>query len=389
VEELLALRPARARIDLDRLAANCASVAAYAQVPLLPVVKADAYGHGAVPVAIRLVRAGAERLAVALPEEGAELRAAGLEVPIVVLAGFTAGQVPLLARHRLTPVVSTGPQADALLAAPVRPPSAHVKVDTGMARLGFTRDAFVDAALRLADAGVEVEGAMTHFACADESEETTARQLDLFEEAVGAMAARGLRPGLVHASNSAGLSARRAGLTLARPGLLLYGLPTRPLSPPVDVRPVMTVSADIALVKDVPAGTPVSYGGRWTAARPSRIATVPLGYADGVPRTDPMRDRGAFLVRGRRAPVAGTICMDLTMLDVTDDGDVREGDEAVLFGDRPTAWDVADLAGTNAWQVLTAIGPRVPRVYVEAGRVVRVATRYGNRATEHTEGTEI
>jgi alanine racemase len=378
VEELLALRPARARIDLDRLAANYASVAAFARVPLMPVVKADAYGHGAVTVAARLVRAGAQRLAVAYPEEGAELRAAGIEAPIVVLAGFTAPQVPLLARHRLTPVVSTVLQRDALLAAPVRPPSAHVKVDTGMARLGFTRDAFADAALRLADAGVEVEGVMTHFACADESAEVTARQLDRFEQAVAALAAGGLRPPLVHAANSAGLSARRAGLTLARPGLLVYGLPPRPLSPPVDVRPVMTVSGDIALVKDVPAGTPVSYGGRWTAARPSRIATVPLGYADGVPRTEAMRDRGAFLVRGRRAPVAGTVCMDLTMLDVTDDGDVREGDEAVLFGDRPTAWDVADRSGTNAWQVLTAIGPRVPRIYLEGGSIVDVRSRYGS-----------
>lgn len=376
MEELLALRPARARIDLDRLAANYATVAACAQVPLMPVVKADAYGHGAVPVARRLVRAGAQWLAVALPEEGAELRTAGIDVPIVVLAGFTEGQVPFLARHRLTPVVSTEGQRDAIVAAPVRPPAAHVKVDTGMARLGFTRDAFVDAAQRLADAGVAVEGVMTHFACADESEDVTARQLDRFDEAVGALAAAGLRPGLVHASNSAGLSARRAGLTLARPGLLLYGLPTRPLSPPVDVRPVMTVSADVALVKDVPTGTPVSYGGRWTSARPSRIATIPLGYADGVPRTEAMRERGAFLVRGRRAPVAGTVCMDLTMLDVTDDGDVREGDEAVLFGNQPTAWDVADLAGTNAWQVLTAIGPRVPRVYVEANRIVEVRSRY-------------
>jgi alanine racemase len=150
----------------------------------------------------------------------------------------------------------------------------------------------------------------------------------------------------------------------------------------------MTVSADISLVKDVPVGTPVSYGGRFVAPRPSRIATVPLGYADGVPRTAAMAGQGAFAVRGRRNRVAGTVCMDLTMLDVTDDGAVREGDEAVLLGDDPTAWDVADWAGTNAWQVLTAIGPRVPRVYVEGGKIVGVKTRYGNGATEHTEDTE-
>jgi alanine racemase len=376
VEELLGLRPARARIDLDRLAANFAAVAAYAKVPLMPVVKADAYGHGASAISRRLLRAGATRLAVAYPEEGVELRAAGIHVPVVVLAGFTPSQVALLARERLTPVVSTPAQRDALLGARERPAAAHVKVDTGMSRLGFARDAFVEASRRLADGGIEVEGAMTHLASADESAGATARQLDLFDEAVDALGREGLRVPLVHAANSAGLAAPRPGHTLARPGLLLYGLPTRPQPPPVDVRPVMTVSADVCLVKDVPTGTAVSYGGRWVAARPSRIATVPLGYADGVPRTPAMADRGGFALRGRRARVAGTVCMDLTMLDVTDDGAVREGDEAVLFGDEPTAWDVADWAGTNAWQVLTAIGPRVPRVYVEGGRTVEVKSRY-------------
>lgn len=382
MEELLNLRPARARVDLDRLAANYDAVAACARVPLLPVVKADAYGHGAAAVARRLERAGAARFAVAYPEEGAELRAAGIAGDVVVLAGFAATQVALLARHRLTPVVSTHVQADALVAASrdARPAAAHVKVDTGMSRLGFDDAAFVEAAARLSDAGFEVEGAMTHLACADESADATSRQLDRFDAAVAALASRGIRPPLVHAANSAGLPFVRATHTLARPGLLLYGLPTRPLGPDVAVRPVMTVSADIALVKSVPAGTAVSYGARWTARRPSRIATVPLGYADGVPRTDAMRTSGVFALPCGLAPVAGTVCMDLTMLDVTDLADAREGDEAVLFGDAPTAWDVAVRAGTNAWQVLTAIGRRVPRVYVEGGRVVSVTSPIGEGA---------
>jgi len=376
VEVLLGLRPARARIDLDRLAANYAAVAEYAQVPLMPVVKADAYGHGAPAVARRLVREGAALLAVAYPEEGAELRAARIDVPLVVLAGFAPAQVPLLVRDRLTPIVSTAEQLEALLAAAERPPVAHVKVDTGMSRLGFTAEAFLEASQRLADAGVEVAGAMTHLASADESSGTTAYQLDRFDAALDGLDRRGLRPRFVHAVNSAGLGAIRPRHTLARPGLLLYGLKTRPLSPDLEVRPVMTVSADISLVKDLPAGTPVSYGGRFTTSRPSRIATVPLGYADGVPRTAAMGERGSLAVRGRRARVAGTVCMDLTMLDVTDDGAVREGDEAVLFGDEPTAWDVADWAGTTAWHVLTSVGPRVPRVYVEGGRIVEVKSRF-------------
>ena len=126
----------------------------------------------------------------------------------------------------------------------------------------------------------------------------------------------------------------------------------------------------------MPAGTTVSYGGRWVAPGPSRIATVPLGYADGVPRTDRMREDGRMFVRGGRTPVAGTVCMDLTMLDVTDRPEVVEGDEAMLFGDDPTAWDLADRAGTNAWEILTRVGARVPRVYVEGGRVVGVESRY-------------
>ena len=387
MEELVGLRPARARIDLDRLAANYAAVAAYARVPLMPVVKADAYGHGAVPVARRLVRAGAAHLAVAYPEEGAELRAAGIGVPVVVLAGFWPGQVRLLARERLTPVVSTPAQLEALLRSSERPDAVHVKVDTGMSRLGFTPGSFVEASLRLSDGGIDVGGVMTHLASADESSEATARQLDQFDEAVAALARHGLRPPLVHAANSAGLAAPRPGHTLARAGLLLYGLRARPLGPDVAVQPVMTVSADVSLVKEVPAGTPVSYGGRFVTSRPSRIATVPLGYADGVPRTRAMSEQGAFLVHGRRTKVAGTVCMDLTMLDVTDDGAVREGDEAVLFGDDPTAWDLADWAGTNAWQVLTGIGPRVPRVYMEGGRIVEVRSRYSHDATE-TQGPQ-
>jgi alanine racemase len=193
---------------------------------------------------------------------------------------------------------------------------------------------------------------------------------------VAALAKRGIRPRYVHACNSAGLAFFRETHTLVRPGLLLYGLRPRPLSPEVDVRPVMTVGADIALVKEIAAGTPVSYGGRWVAPRPSRIATVPIGYADGVPRTDRMRDQGQLVVRGRRVPVRGTVCMDLTMVDLTDRPEVVEGDEAVLVGDDPDAWQVAEWAGTNAWEVVTRIGPRVPRVYVDGGRVTAVQSPF-------------
>jgi alanine racemase len=314
---------------------------------------------------------------VAYVEEGIALRAAGVRVPIVVLAGFGRGQAPLLVEHGLVPILSTHRMLEwALLEAArgSRPPMAvQVKVDTGMSRLGFAPSRLGEAVSRLVDSGrVDLEGVMTHLASADEDESVTARQLDLFDECVGRLAARGIRPRLVHAANSAGLAFVRPGHTLARPGLLLYGVRPRPLCPPVAVRPVMTVSADIALIKDVPKGTPVSYGGRWVAPRPSRIATIPLGYADGVPRTDAMREGGEWRVRGRRVPVVGTVCMDLTMADVTDHPEIVEDDEAVLFGDDPTAWEVADRAGTNAWETLVSVGSRVPRVFVQGGRVVGV-----------------
>jgi alanine racemase len=386
-ESLLAtLRPARMRLDLDRLAANYLAVAAAAGRPVMPVVKADAYGHGAARVSRHLVALGAPMLAVAFAEEGVVLRSAGIRAPIVVLAGFAPGQVRWLVQHDLTPVVSTPSTLEGALQAAKeagRPFAIHLKVDTGMTRLGFTPSAVGETAARLVESGrVEVEGIMTHLAAADEDPEATRRQLDLFDEAVEDLARRGIRPRWIHAANSAGLAFLRRGHTLVRPGLILYGVRPRPLAPAIDVKPVMSVSADIELVKDVAVGTPVSYGGRWVAPRRSRIATIPFGYADGVPRTDAMADRGELLVKGRRVPVAGTVCMDLTMADLTDHPDAGEGDEAVLFGDDPIVWDVADCAGTNAWEVLTGVGTRMPRVYIEGGRVVGVESRFTPRGTD-------
>jgi alanine racemase len=379
-EALHHLRPARARIDLDRLAANYGALQKLVPVPVMPVVKADAYGHGALPVARRLLAAGAPLLAVAYVEEAVALREEGISVPIVVLAAFGPGQERVLRKHDLTPVVSTPRTLEGVLAPSRegrRPLKVHLKIDTGMSRLGFDLEGFLAAAQRLTDAdGVELEGVMTHLASADEDREVTAKQLDRFDDTVAALQKRGIRPRYVHACNSAGLAQFRQTHTLVRPGLLVYGLRPRPLSPEVDVRPVMTVGADIALVKEIAAGTPVSYGGHWVAPRPSRIATVPIGYADGVPRTTGMREEGALTVRGRRVPVRGTVCMDLVMVDLTDRPEVTEGDEAVLVGDDPDAWQVAEWAGTNAWEVVTRIGSRVPRVYVEEGRVVAVQSPF-------------
>lgn len=366
------LRPVRATIDLSRLAANYQALAGTVPVPLMPVIKADAYGHGAAQVGRTLERLGVPMLAVAYVDEALALREAGIRVPIVVLAGFTPAQVPLLVERALTPVVSTPATLEAVLGASSRL-AVHVKVDTGMTRLGFSVGEIDGAVRRLIDSRrIEVAGLMTHLASADEDAGFTNRQLDIFDTVIARLGSQGLRPPYIHAANSAGMAFHRPTHTLVRPGLLLYGVKPRPLTPAADVKPVMAVSAEVAVVRDVPAGTAVSYGGRFVAARPSRIAVLPIGYADGVPRTAAYASNGRVVIRGRSVPVVGTVCMDLTMADVTDHPDVVAGDTAVLLGDAPDAWDVAGWAGTNGWDSLTRIGRRVPRVYVEEGRIIDV-----------------
>jgi alanine racemase len=364
----LALARAEARVDLARLAANYKAVAAFAQRPVLPVVKADGYGHGAVRAAQVFEALGAPLLAVAYPDEGMALRKAGVKAPVLVLAGCRAGEQGLFAAHDLTPVVSSPLTLDGAvqLSALRGGTNVHLKVDTGMARLGFPVDAATHVADRLAEVGAELDGVMTHLASADEDGSVTEAQLDRFDAVVSDLAGRGHRPRWVHAANSAGLACLRPSHTLVRPGLLLYGLRPRPHAPHVDVQPVMTLVARVALVRDIPEGATVSYGGRWTAARPTRLATISIGYGDGVPRTDAMATTGYVTIRGQRAPIAGTVCMDFVMVDVTDVAGVGAGDEVLVFGDAPTAWDIASRAGTNAWQVLTGISARIPRRFVNA-----------------------
>jgi alanine racemase len=376
---LQTLRPVRATIDLGRLAANYRAIAEAVPVPLMPVVKADAYGHGAVHVAQRLAALGAPLVAVAYVEEAVALRGAGLSVPIVVLSGFTAGQMEAIVAQDLGPVVGSRATLDLVTGwrAGERPLSIHLKVDTGMTRLGLAPDDVLAAADAIRARGTaEIVGLMTHLATADEDVEATERQLDLFDAVHDRLAERGVRPRFVHAANSAGLAFHRPRYTLARPGLLLYGHAPRPLSPAIHVQPVMRLSAQLAAIKDVPAGTPVSYGGRWVARRPSRIGTVPIGYADGIPRTRAMAERGYAIVHGARLPVAGTICMDLMMLDLTDAPGAAVGDEVVLMGEDPTAWTIAEWSDGTAWESLTRVGSRVPRVYVEDGVIVAVEARY-------------
>lgn len=361
-------RPTHARVDLGALRENYQLAAARAQGrQVIAVIKADAYGHGAVEVGRALDQAGAAMLAVAYLEEGVALRAAGLRAPILVFAGCLPGDAGAFLEHALTPVVAGPETLEAALTAAGQdrgPWRVHLEVDTGMARLGFAPKDAVAAAERLAGAGLVVEGVMTHLAAADDAPAVTGLQLDRFDNVLADLAGHGLRPSYAHAANSAGLLHLRPTHSAVRPGLLLYGVHPRPLGPSLEVEPVMRVTARVLQVRGLGTGSPVSYGGRWRARRPSRVATLAFGYADGLPRTEAASEHGFVTLRGARAPIVGTVCMDFTIVDVTDIPSAAEGDEAVVLGESPSAWDLASWAGTNAWQVFTGIGARVVRRYV-------------------------
>jgi alanine racemase len=373
-----AVRPTRAEVNLAHLRHNLRVVQrAAGGAAVWAVLKADGYGHGAKAVARTLERAGANGICVALLEEGIELRQAGIQVPILITGGHYGRAWGELLRHDLTPVVHDPAQLDAI-ADEVKfsgsePIDIHVKIDTGMARLGILpKDVTAMAKALHRFPEVKLQGLMTHFACADSSDpESIDHQLDLFDQATLAMRKEGLVPALRHAANSAALlKSPRSCLDVVRPGIALFGVPPgSDVSP--ELRPVMRVRSEIVALRDLPAGSPVGYGATFLTTRPSRIATVPVGYADGFSRA--LSNRGSLLVRGKRAPVVGTVSMDMTMLDVTEIDDVRVGDECVVLGaqkgplgqDEITAQEIAALLGTIPWQVLTDISRRVPRFYRE------------------------
>jgi alanine racemase len=373
-----AVRPTRAEVNLAHLRHNLRVVQRLAGGrPVWAVLKADGYGHGAKAVARTLERAGASGMCVALLEEGIELRDAGIKIPILVTGGYYGRAWGELLRHDLTPVLHDLGQVEAL-ADEVRfsasePIRAHVKIDTGMSRLGMSSGELPKLAEALArHPEVQLDGLMTHFACADAGETPSLdAQLDRFDEATAVLARHGVVPRQRHAANSAALMrSERAWLDLVRPGIALFGVePKAGLCR--ELRPVMRVRTEIVALRDLPVGATAGYGGTWVAQRPSRIATVPIGYADGLVRA--LSNQGSLLVRGRRAPIAGAVSMDMTMLDVTDVEAVRVGDECCVLGtqkgplgeDTITASEVAAELRTIPWEVMTNVSRRVPRFYRE------------------------
>jgi Alr-MurF fusion protein len=369
-------RPTWLEIDLSAIGRNTQLVTALVgpDVRVLVSLKADAYGHGALRVARTVLRNGAAWLGVATISEAVPLREAGIDAPILIFGYVANWQAREVVRHDLRATVYALETAQALSRAASdlgRDVRVHVKIDTGMARLGLRAEdtdriaAFFQALHELP--GIEVEGVFTHFATADSADHTYARrQLDRFHAVLRALEARGLRPPLVHAANSAAMLALpEARFDLVRPGVAVYGLhPSDDVRLPPDFRPALAFKTQVAQVKEIPAGEGVSYGATYITAVPTRIAVLPVGYADGFRRAP--ANWGDVLVRGQRAPLLGRVCMDQCMVDVTHIPGVRLGDEVVLIGrqgnDALTAEDVARRLGTINYEVVAELLQRVPRV---------------------------
>jgi len=363
----------KADIDLSALLHNFSLIQSYAgNKPIIAVVKADAYGHGAVPIAQCLVSEGASSLGVAHTQEAIALREAGIRVPILV---FFDPDIDAVFSYELTPVVF-----DYKIAAAIsheaerqgRKVRIHVKVDTGMGRLGLLGDAAA-AILDIARLpALEIEGIMSHFADADLCDPTFAfHQIQQFRELKKTLAANGLTSPLFHIANSAAVMRRpEAHFDAVRPGLMLYGYSPleddKVATQSVDLQPVMSVSTRFVSIRTVPENTSISYGRTWTTKRSSIIGVLALGYADGFFRS--FSNNGEVLVRGQRVPIVGRVCMDLTMVDLTDVDDVCEDDEVVLIGRQGkeiiTAAQWAAHGGTIPYEILLALGSRARRIIV-------------------------
>jgi alanine racemase len=370
-------RPTRIEVDLRRLRDNYRAISAAApRAKVMPVLKANAYGHGLVEVARYLAALGAPYFGVAFLEEGILLREAGITTPILVMGGLLGNQVPLFLRYGLTLTASSVDklrhidQAAESLGTRAR---VHLKIDTGMERIGihhYHADALIEAARSCSRC--YVEGIYSHFASADEADLSFAReQLRRFQDVLSRnYDQRGFsRPVLCHMANSGAiLQIPESHFDLVRPGILLYGVyPSEEATRTVEVRPALTWKSSVVYFKVVEPGSPVSYGSTWRSDHRVRLVTVPVGYGDGYFRR--MSGRAEVLLRGARAPVVGRICMDQLMVNI-EWGSAYNGDEVILLGEDPTsgqriyAEELAQWAGTIPYEILTNINTRVPRVYL-------------------------
>lgn len=368
-------RPTRIRVRLDAIGHNLDAIRNHVRVPVMGVVKANAYGHGLVPVARYLQAQGVDQLGVAFVEEGVALRQAGITVPILVMGGIFGPQIAQFLAHDLEITVSSIDklrQVETAAQGAGRKAVVHLKIDTGMERIGVhaeTSGAFVEAAV--ASKWCLVKGVYSHLACADDpGSPMTSLQLQRFLAACEHFTRIGAPMPVRHLANSGGvLHFPETHLDMVRPGIALYGVAPDPASrPPFALRPALSLVSKVVYFKVVRAGQPVSYGATWAPALDTRIVTVPVGYGDGYPRA--LSSRGTVLIRGQRVPLVGRVCMDQFMVDIGADGTAYNEDEVVLIGEQGgasiRAQDVARAAGTIAYEILVGLNERIPREYPAA-----------------------
>jgi alanine racemase len=368
-------RPTVGEVDLRALEFNYRQIQKRIPegVKLLAVVKADAYGHGAIPVSLKLEKLGVEYLGVAISEEGVELRKGGVKAPILVLGGIFGGEVDQIFRFRLTPVIFRRDSLKLLSREAERrrrKVKVHLKVDTGMGRLGVPLNLWPDFLNEVKRSPkIEIEGILSHFSMTDEEKGFTQNQWKAFQQAVAIAQEMGIVCQYLHMASSATLTVFPAySARLVRPGIMLYGsYPSPAFQALIPLKPVMTLKTRIHFLKSVPSGTRISYGGTFATQRESLIATLPIGYADGYSRH--LSNHGEVLIHGKRAPIVGKVCMDFIMVDVTDIPRVSVGDEVILMGkqgrEQITAEEIAEKINSIPYEVLCAIGKRVPRIYKE------------------------
>jgi alanine racemase len=369
------LRPTIAHIDLSAIGFNLDSIRKKVgeTTKILAVVKANAYGHGDVPVSRFIEKRRADYFGVAIVEEGIALREAGIAKPVLVFTPPLKKQLDPYFVYGLEPTISSVQDAEMLDRAGRRfrkTVEAHLKIDTGMNRLGMKeRDLESFLASIAGMRKIEIKGAFTHFATAEDRDKSfTLRQFELFQDSLALLRRNGVDPGLVHCANSAAiLDLPQTSCSMVRPGLSMYGLyPSRQSSRSVPLRPAMSLTTSVAYVKSIDTGESVSYGRRFVASKRTKIATLPIGYADGYSRL--LTGKASVLIGGRKFPVVGTICMDMMMVDVGD-SDVVVGDEAVLIGRQNgqeiTCWDLAERIGTIPYEIFCGISARVPRQYTK------------------------
>lgn len=371
-------RPTIAEIDLDSLAHNYQQIRSrvHPQAQILAVVKDNAYGHGAVTIARELERLGVDLLGIAIADEGIELRDGGVRRPILILSGIYEEEIDRVVEYDLIPMVfdeGIGRSLSDQAKRRNRRVKVHLKFDTGMGRLGASLKGarrFIEGMKGLPN--LIIDGVASHLSMADE--EYTRAQLRTFREVVELCRGEGIKPTYWHISSSAPMiDFPDSRFNLVRPGIMIYGsYPSGEYSGRIALRPVMRLRTKIGFLKKVPAGARISYGGTYITGRESLIATLPIGYGDGYNRR--LSNGGEALLRAKRVPVIGRICMDLTMVDATDVEGASLGDEVVLMGRQGTkeitAEEIAEKIGTISYEVLCMVGKRIPRVYLRGGKTV-------------------